>query len=157
MFTAPPVNTTQLDGSSLVPFIGAAVGVFLLLFCIIAYVAHRKRKQRPLATQSATMLLMDDLSATQINNHTSTIDGTVFAGTMLSGSTTLGTIVNDQREMSLPGWLMVHEGYDYQIGRVLAQGGFAKIHIAKLQTNNVIKQAGGATQCAIKIITPSVK
>ena len=67
-------------------------------------------------------------------------------------SITQHTVVSNQREMAIPGFLSVQEEVDYHIEKQLGDGGFATVYSGTLLSKDILDRCGCENKCAIKVM-----
>ncbi|KAI3643039.1 hypothetical protein MP228_012594 [Amoeboaphelidium protococcarum] len=148
-----PANESSIFGLPL--YAGAAaVLVFVVTVAGLAvkYRRHR-RAQRILRKQS--LIENGGLHFSALLNPTSfDMPFNSSSATNMAGGTTMRTAVGDQREMSIPGYLIMQLNQDYAIEQQLGEGGFATVYTGRLLNQEAMQRAGSDT-VAVKVLKSS--
>ncbi|KAI3653296.1 hypothetical protein MP228_001243 [Amoeboaphelidium protococcarum] len=136
-------------GAAVVGMVGAA-----------AFFQRRKRARaykKRIGAMNTGNYMSTTYTATQMAGATLPFNNTtarpVGATTMFGGNTTMRTVVSDQKEMSIPGFLLMQPNLDFITDKVLGEGGFATVYAGQLLTPDAMKRAG-SNKVAVKVIKP---
>ncbi|KAI3643051.1 hypothetical protein MP228_012606 [Amoeboaphelidium protococcarum] len=136
-------------GAAVVGMVGAA-----------AFFQRRKRARaykKRVGAMNTGNYMSTTYTATQMAGATLPFNNTtarpVGGTTMFGGNTTMRTVVSDQKEMSIPGFLLMQPNLDFITDKVLGEGGFATVYAGQLLTPDAMKRAG-SNKVAVKVIKP---
>ena len=85
--------------------------------------------------------------------------GTMKAAEFTSTLSQVQTMISNQRELSLPGFLQYRQDVDFTLRQQIAKGGSASIFLGKILSGDMKARAYGSSLCIAKVLTvkePSV-
>lgn len=93
---------------------------------------------------------------TMVANGLTSVDHSVTSTHEYSNTfTQVHTMISNQRELSLPGFLQFRTDHDFVLRSNLASGGAGSLFIAKVISPELRSRANGLGQCVAKVITAS--
>ncbi|KAI3653284.1 hypothetical protein MP228_001231 [Amoeboaphelidium protococcarum] len=151
-------NTLPANESSVfsLPLYAGAAAVLVFVFTVaVLAVKYRRHRRAQRLLQKQSLIENGGLHSGALLNPTSfDMPFNSSSATNMAGGTTMRTAVGDQREMSIPGYLIMQPNQDYAIEQQLGEGGFATVYTGRLLNQEAMQRAGSDI-VAVKVLKSS--